>query len=263
VRAGGRTALGRRADEPFLRVHVELGHRVRDHRLRAHFPLPCRVTTSAAECAFAVVERGLTAEGGPHEPGLPTFVSRRFVDCSDGEQGLAVLHDGLLEYEVVDRGKELALTLLRATGYLSRAEPALRPNPAGPLLPVQGAQLQRPLAFDYALLPHPGSWSDAALYEAADAFLVPLEAAPAGEGDRPRAGQALEVTGAPVSALTREAGGLALRLFNPGRRPTVATLTRDGTAVDGWVVDLLGAPLEPFTGKVGMRAGEIVTLRLG
>ena len=77
------------------------------------------------------MRRGLTVEGGPHEYGLPTFVSRRFVDASDGDRGLALVHDGLLEYEVVDDGRELALTLLRATGYLSRSEMALRPNPAG------------------------------------------------------------------------------------------------------------------------------------
>jgi mannosylglycerate hydrolase len=257
-----RTTLELRAHERFLRVHVELDHRARDHRLRAHFPLPRPVAGSDAECAFAVVHRGLTAEGGPHEPGLPTFVSRRFVDCSDATAGLAVLHDGLLEYEVVDGGRELALTLLRATGYLSRAEPALRPNPAGPLLPVLGAQLQKPLAFDYALLPHTGSWSDADLYEAADEFLVPLERGRAGAGDRPASGQALAVSGAVVSALTREPGGLVVRCFNPRRTTTVATLERGGKPVDGWIVDLLGAPLEPFSGEVVLRPAEIVTLQI-
>ena len=157
-------------------MHVELDHRVRDHRLRAHFPLPAPVDGSDAECAFAVVHRGLTAEGGPHEYGLPTFVvapvrrrvGRRHV-------GLALLHDGLLEYEVVDDGRELALTLLRATGYLSRSEPSLRPNPAGPLDPLEGPQLQGRLALDYAVLPHRGDWHGAELPAAADDFLVPLE----------------------------------------------------------------------------------------
>ena len=95
------TTLELRLDERFVRVHTEFDNRSRDHRLRAHFPLPATVAGSDAECAFAVVRRGLDAEGGLQETGLPTFVSRRFVDCSDGEVGLAVLHDGLLEYEVV------------------------------------------------------------------------------------------------------------------------------------------------------------------
>ena len=82
------TTLELRTGERFLRVHVALDHQVRDHRLRAHFPLLQPVDGSDAECAFAVVHRGLTAEGGPHEFGLPTFVSRRFVDAAAGGAGL-------------------------------------------------------------------------------------------------------------------------------------------------------------------------------
>jgi alpha-mannosidase len=237
---------------------------VRDHRLRAHFPLPVRVRGSDAECAFAVVRRGLTAEGGPHEAGLPTFVSRRFVDCSDGNEGLALLHDGLLEYEVVDGGHELALTLLRATGYLSRAEPSLRPNPAGPLLRVEGAQLQKPLAFEYALLPHRGDWHAARLHDAADEFLVPFERARASQrrGTRPDTGQALAVEGAVVSAVVRDPGGLVVRVFNPRSTTVTATVRRNGDPVQGWIVDFLGAPLEPFSDSVALGPAEIVTLRL-
>jgi hypothetical protein len=253
-----------RAHERFVRVRVELDHRVRDHRVRAHFPLPARVFGSDAECAFAVVRRPLDAEGGPHETGLPTFVSRRFVDCSNGEMGLAVLHDGLLEYEVVRKGKELALTLLRATGYLSRSAPELRPNPAGPLFPVEGAQLQKPIALEYALLPHRGDWHAADLYAAADEFLVPFVHAPAGgEGERATSGRALTVEGAVVSAVQRDAGGVTVRLFNPTAGEVTASLDHVGAPATGWVIDLLGAPLEAFDGKLDLRPAEIVTLRLG
>ena len=271
VLAEVRTYVELRSHERFVRIRVEFDHRVRDHRLRAHFPLPARVAGSDAECAFAVVHRGLTAEGGPHEHGLPTFVSRRFVDASDGQVGLAVLHDGLLEYEVVDGGKELALTLLRATGYLSRAEPSLRPNPAGPLLAVEGAQLQKPIALEYALLPHHGDWEAADLYAAADDFLVPLEHAPAGQdgdgsgldlGRLSPSGQALSVDGAVVSALLRDAGGVVVRLFNPRATPVEASLHLGDHPANGWIVDFLGAPLESFTETVNLRPAEIVTLRL-
>jgi hypothetical protein len=259
-----RTTYELRAHERFVRVRVELDHRVRDHRVRAHFPLPARVFGSDAECAFAVVRRPLVAEGGPHETGLPTFVSRRFVDCSNGEMGLAVLHDGLLEYEVVHKGKELALTLLRATGYLSRSAPKLRPNPAGPPFPVEGAQLQKPIALEYALLPHRGDWHAADLYAAADEFLIPFVHAPAGqEGERAASGRALTVDGAVVSAVHRDVGGVTVRLFNPTAGEVTASLDHDGTPATGWVVDLLGAPLESFDGKLDLRPAEIVTLRLG
>jgi alpha-mannosidase len=272
VQAEVHTTYELRAHERFVRVRVELDHRVRDHRLRAHFPLPARIFGSDAECAFAVVRRPLVAEGGPHEPALATYVSRRFVDCSNGEVGLAVLHDGLLEYEVVRKGKELALTLLRATGYLSRSAPSLRPLPAGPLWPVEGAQLQKPIALEYALLPHRGDWQAAELYAQADEFLVPFLHAPAGhhddddgDGDSARAasGRALTVEGAVVSAVQRDAGGVTVRLFNPLAGEVTASLDHNGAPAAGWVVDLLGAPLEAFDGKLDLRPAEIVTLRLG
>jgi mannosylglycerate hydrolase len=255
-----------RTGERFLRVHVELDHQVRDHRLRAHFPLPAPVDGSDAECAFAVVHRGLTAEGGPHEFGLPTFVSRRFVDAaSPAHGGVALLHDGLLEYEVVGDGTELALTLLRATGYLSRSELSLRPNPAGPLDPLEGPQLQGRVALDYAVLPHRGDWHAAALPAAADDFLVPLERVRGGGwpgATRPPTGRALEVSGAEVSALLRDDDALLLRVVNLDAEPANVAVARADQPVRGVVVDLLGRVREPFDGTIGLRPSEILTLRL-
>jgi alpha-mannosidase len=262
------TVLELRPGERFLRVHAELDNRCRDHRLRAHFPLPAPVTGSDAECAFAVVRRGLTAEGGPNEVGLPTFVSRRFVDCSDGAQGVALLHDGLLEYEVVDDargpGGEVALTLLRATGYLSRSELSLRPNPAGPLDPLEGPQLQGRHAVDYAVFPHRGTWRDVDLHAAADAFLVPLERVRAGGAQRSVAtsGRSLEVDGAEVSAVARQGGRLVVRAFNASPEPSDLRVAVAGAAANGEVVDLRGRVLEPFDGARALRAWEIVTLSL-
>jgi alpha-mannosidase len=262
-----RTTLELRTGERFLRVRTELDNRARDHRLRAHFPLPSRVDGSAADCAFAVVQRGLTTEGGPHERGLPTFVSRRFVDCSDGEVGLALLHDGLLEYEVVDGGAELALTLLRATGYLSRAEPAFRPNPAGPLDPLEGPQLQRPLTFEYAVIPHRGDTDGARLAEAADEFLVPLERADGGgwpDARRAPLGRALDVDGAQVSAILRDGAdrAMTIRLCNPSPASVTARIGLDGTPARGQVVDLVGSPVGAFDGSLALRPWQIVTVRL-
>jgi alpha-mannosidase len=260
------TTLELRTGERFLRVRTEFDNRARDHRLRAHFPLPAPVTGSAAECAFAVIERGLTTEGGPHEAPLPTFVSRRFVDASDGQVGLAVLHDGLLEYEIVEGGNELALTLLRATGYLSRANISLRPNPAGPLDPLEGPQLQRSLALEYALLLHRGTWDDADLHARADEVLVPLERVRGGGvagARRGPTGRPLRVEGgAVVSSVQREPGGLVLRLVNPSSRPTVARVEHDEAPATGWVVDLLGRPQAAFEGEVDLPPARIVTLRL-
>src|SRR5207248_9600004 len=220
-----------------VRVQTTLDNRCRDHRLRAWFPLPSEATASRAECAFAVVERGLSVEGGPHEVGLPTFPSRRFVSAG----GLTVVHHGLLEYALVDSGRALALTLLRCTGVLSGTDLAYRPWPAGPPFAAEGAQMQGRQVLRYAV--HVG---DANPYALVDDVFLPLEvvAAPGG-GDRPSTGTELQVHGAEVSAVVRRGGGLEVRVFNPSDHDTVVSI--DGHT--GWLVDLRGRSLEPFDGE--------------
>ena len=248
------TVLELRAGEDLVRVDVELdNHGVRDHRLRAHFPLPARASTSHAECAFAVVERGLTAEGGPTEVGLPTFPSRRFVSAG----GLTVAHEGLLEYELVDieddGASALAITLLRCTGMLSQGPMATRPLPAGPLTPMEGPQQQTRVHASFVV--HVGGRDPYAVVD--DAYL-PLLVARAGGGPQPATGQALSVTGAQVSAVVREAGALHVRVFNPSAHPT--TVAVDGR--HGWLVDLRGRPQRPFEDTFELGPWQLTTVAL-
>jgi hypothetical protein len=243
-----RTTVSLVAGDPVVGVETVLDNRCRDHRLRAHFPLPVTVTGSDAGCAFAVVHRGLDAEGGPSEQPPPTFPARRFVDCS-GEAGLALIADGTFEYEVCNEGRELAVTLLRATGWLSRRRLAVRPDPAGPALRVGGAQVQGERRWRYGLLLHARHWEAADVTGRASAFLDPLEAV-AGPGTatgsrRPAEGQVLRVDGAEVSAVGRDGDGLVVRLFNPGAELASARV---------------GGP-EVTAIEVGLRPGEIVTVR--
>ena len=238
------------AGDPAVRVTTSFHHHHRDHRVRVHFPLPERSATSEAECAFATVTRG-GAEGGPMEAAMATFPSRRFVSAG----GLTVTHQGLLEYELCDGGGELALTLLRATGVLSRPAPATRPNVAGPPLPVADTQLPGPRVFRYALaLWHPDPWM------LADSVWTPLVTAPAaGHGHLPAAGTRLRVAGGEVSALRRaEDATMELRVFNPS--PMSTTVWVPGHA--GWLVDLRGRPEGRWEDSFPLEPWEIATARL-
>jgi mannosylglycerate hydrolase len=223
-----RTAVSLTAGDPVVAVETTLENRCRDHRLRVHFPLPAPVDGSHAGCAFAVVRRGLETEGGLAETPPPTFPARRFVDCSGDGVGLAVITDGVVEYEVIDRGRELAVTLLRATGFLSRRRLALRPDPAGPAVPVEGAQVQGTRRWRYGLVLHSGDWEAAHLSRRADSFLNPLEVAVGStvptNSTRPSDGQILRVDGAEVSAVVRDAGDVMVRLFHPGSGPASAAV---------------------------------------
>jgi alpha-mannosidase len=255
-----RTVVELRAGERAARVEVRVDNRSRDHRLRAHFPLPAPATASRADCAFGPVERGLVAEGGPTEAPLATYPAQRFVQAG----ALTVVPDGVAEYELVDvrdgAAHELALTLLRATGMLSQVPMATRPLPAGPLVRVEGAQLQRPLTLRYAVAVDP----DVDPYALADEVLVPLRVAPGGSDDPgpspdlPAAGTALEVRGAEVSAVVREGDALVVRVFNPTDTATEVTVA----GRRGWLVDLRGRPLAPFDGSFPLRARGIATVAL-
>ncbi len=249
------TALELHAGENFLRVTVELDNRGADHRLRAHFPLPRRATTSHAECAFAVVERGLHAEGGPTEEPLATFPSRRFVRAG----GLTIAHLGLHEYELIDldeRGQTagtLALTLLRATGALSRGPMPTRPLPAGPAIALHGAQCPGLHRLRYALAV--GDVDPDALVT--DAFVPLLVANGTGDGDLPPVTSGLAVQGAMVSAVRRA---------DDGQTEVRAVARRAGPlTIAGWegrVVDLAGRDQGPFDGRIDLRSTQIVTLRI-
>ncbi|HEX9683965.1 MAG TPA: glycoside hydrolase family 38 C-terminal domain-containing protein [Acidimicrobiales bacterium] len=253
VTVGVDTVIELHAGERFVRVAVELDNHSRDHRLRAHFPLPQRADHSRAECAFAVVQRGLEAEGGPTERALPTFPSRRFVSAG----GLTIAHEGLAEYEVVDEGRELALTLLRCTGMLSRPEMAYRPLPAGPDIAMEGPQMQgrHTLRFAVSADPHIDPYA-----MAADAFVFLSAKQTAGDGDRSPTGAALDIDpgAAQISSLRRHDGAVELRVFNPTGTATSVRL-RGAT---GWLVDLRDRPIERFHEGIDLGPYAIATARL-
>ena len=127
------TVLELRQGEPYIRVHVAFANGSRDHRVRWHIPLPRATDTSAAEGQFAVVERGLVPESGHGEAPLPTYPARGFVHAA----GATVLLDHVTEYELVE-GQELALTLLRSTGLISRNDNPYRGGPGRRRVPDPG-----------------------------------------------------------------------------------------------------------------------------
>jgi alpha-mannosidase len=126
----------------------------------------------------------------------------------------------------------------------------LRPDPAGPAVPVDGAQVEGLRRWRYGLFLHRGGWEAAHLNERADAFLDPFEVAvgsAAVTGARPAEGRALRVEGALVSSVHRCDDGLVVRLFHPGSQLVSAAI---------------GEPGFPER-RVDLRPGEIITVRVG
>jgi alpha-mannosidase len=198
ARVETQTRFEQRAGEPFVRIRIDFDNPCDDQRVRVHVPLREPADRSYAEGQFAIVERGLQPEGGYGEVAIPTYPASAFVAAG----GVAVLLDHVTEYEV--SGDELALTMLRSTGLISRTQHPWREDPAGPALPIPAAQLRGPRSFSFAY--HP---SAEAVVEQAERYRHPFLTAPgtAQAGD----------LGALSGPVLEGDSNVVLTAFQPGR----------------------------------------------
>jgi mannosylglycerate hydrolase len=237
-----------RAGEPFVRISTSFLNQSADHRLRFHVPLPKPVPVSASAGQFAVTERGLTSEGGWGEYPIPTFPASSFVSAGAAN----VLLDHTVEYELVDDGGELAITLLRAIGSISVNIHPLRDEPAASEIPVPGAQdLGMRIENRLAVLPSAAGWQGAHAVALAEEFrgdvLVTRGTAPAG-GTLPPDATGVRVDGENVfvSSIRRVTGadrGPGTEVRVTAMSPTGSTVRVTGAFTEATTVDLLGRPL--------------------
>ena len=236
------TLVELRAGEPFVRLTVSVENQSRDHRLRLHVPLPAGgpgASRSEAEGQFAVVERGREAEGGHGEVPLPTFPARGFVAAG----GVALLLDQVTEYELLDG--ELAVTVLRAVGQISRNANPWRTEPAGPELPTPGAQCLGRRELRLAVMPHAGAWHQAGVLDAMERYQHDLVAAPG--GGEARAAHPAEATGLEVAG-----DGVVLSCLR--RRGSGGLESEAGTHVAGGHAGPSGSPPVDQGGSGGLES---------
>ncbi|TML74391.1 MAG: alpha-mannosidase, partial [Actinobacteria bacterium] len=200
-----RTRYEQRVGEAFTRIEISFDNPCDDQRVRVHVPLPEAADSTLAEGQFAVVERPPAPEGGHGEEPIGTYPASGFVAAG----GVALLLRHVTEYELVD-GRELALTVLRSTGLISRSANRYRDEPAGPELPIPAAQMHGAHRFEFAITTDP----ERALQHA-EAFRLPFLTA-LGTGTtnelRERAGPALG--GAVLSSLRRVGDLVEARVVN-------------------------------------------------
>ncbi len=219
---------------PRLDIHTTVDNSAKDHRLRVHFPAFFAAGTGSHDGHFEVVERkvGLPAfDGSWIERPRPEVPQRAFTDVSDGSSGLMLAVRGLPEVEVLKNSQmnaEIALTLLRCVGWLSRDDFSARHGHAGPFMETPAAQVPGKWAFDYSLIPHKGDWRSA--FWQAYAFQTPLRAVTTSlhTGNLPPSGAFVETTpGTFVVSAVKQAedgGGWLVRGYNITGEPITVTL---------------------------------------
>lgn len=262
----------------------------KDHRLRVHLRTGIMAENVLADAPFALISRKAQEKGPVTPPNMranlegiintyPMQTLAAVMGSGAGSsaaeiKGMALLGRGLHEFEALyeDNQVTLALTLLRAVGWLSRGDLRTRTGQVAPMLAVPNAQLyEHELTADYALMPLMED-DPAALLRAGRGFSIPLQAYQHNAPPQFRKQSYLRTEGDVIlSALKppQRGDGWIVRFFNPGTQLVEARLHPYFKPQSAHRVTL--AEDRPETLKIDEDGGvsvrvepqQIVTLRLG
>jgi mannosylglycerate hydrolase len=242
-----------------------INNTAKDHRLRVRFQTPNTADTVRAKEPYGMVEReAVPIKGGDgwQEP-LPFATSHH--------QGLVVAGNlelyskGLPEYEAIpgdgNNINEIALTLIRGVGYLSRGDLKTRTMHTGPYARTPDAQCLGVNTYEYGISLR-GSENNQSAINRSNEYLKDLEIGP--ENINLKNILNIDSKGAVVSAIkpSRDGEGVMVRLYNPTDLKTSVSI--DGMFESAAKCDAIwGTPLDKTNARdFIMGNGEIVTVLL-
>jgi membrane-associated phospholipid phosphatase len=229
------------AGERRVDVRLQVDNRASDHRLRVLCETGTRALTHQSGAAFALLERSNRLEVRKRwiEPPTSEACLHDFVAVKGAARGLAVGVDGLREYSVLHDGGTIAITLLRAVGFLSRGDLPERRGHAGPELATPSAQCIGTRAYRYTVIPLDEQTDLTRAARLVREWLSPPLVV-AGDGRaRSLVSFADPATPLVLSALrSGPEGALVVRLSNPRREEAFGTLRFDRAIRASRPVDL-------------------------
>jgi alpha-mannosidase len=241
----GRFASRVRLYSGIQRVDIETRLLNNDKYVRYRMLVPTSIASGKRfdEIPFGSIQRPTSQE----------FPAQNWFDWSDGDRGLALLNQGLPGANVAEGA--LILSLMRSARITSYSfSGGYEPGVSSDL----GLELGVERTFDYALVPHEGSWQQAGIERRGLEFNNPLIATVVDrhQGVLPRRYGLLEVS--PANVVTSavkigEDGGLILRVYEAAGEATHATvkLARSPAAVSE--VNLVEQPVR----ELALENGEL------
>lgn len=241
---------------PRIDIHSEIENYSRDHRMRVHFLAPIKTDTSYHDGHFEIVQRKI---GIPEyddtweEPPRPEVPQRNFSSIAGENLSLTVANRGLPEVEIIDAGKstEIAITLLRCVGWLSRDDLTTRNGHAGPMdVATPDAQMIGKYSFDYSIIPGDVDWRRS--IHLANGFNMPLQTATTTlhAGILPAKCSLIENLN-PDFMITsikppEKGSGVIVRGYNASHRPIEVSLKLMRSIKNAVMVKLDESPIEPL-----------------
>jgi len=238
-----RLRVSLREETRHLEMKVEVDNHSESHRLRMMFPSGLAATHSYGEGQFDVVKRSLERPDTSDwvEQPMYDFPMHHFVDLTDGDKGMAILVDGLKEYEVLpDEQNTLAITLSRGFEY--------KINPAAPqdYTHEKGSQMLGRSTYRLAFYPHGGDWEQGEVYKEAFRYNYTLRLAQSGSLKGPLGTEASFLDAQPdvlvVSAIKKPEdpsfNGFVLRLYNPSEKEVEGVVKLQVKPTDVWRVTM-------------------------
>jgi alpha-mannosidase len=259
---------------PRVDLQIHFQNTVKDHRLQICFPTSITSDSALYDGHFEIVRRPTGVQSGASnwiEQPAAEQPMRNFVAVNCDANGLMVAARGLREASVSEEG-EIAITLLRSFGWLSRDDLATRIGGAGPPIPVPDGQSLGEHTFHLSLIPFSEGMHSARIQ--AEAFQSPMRAASC----QPKAGELplnasflnLEPPELCISAvkLAEDGRGLIVRILNLTDAPKQAHLETLLPLATAWQVRMDESILselqigDDYQVRVDLRPLEALSLRL-
>lgn len=175
-------------DKNVIRFKVNIDNRALSHRVRVLFNTEIASKLSIADQQFGIINRKTELEEDIklweankdlwQEKPITIEPMQSFVTLENGERGLAVITEGVREYQIVgEKFDTIALTLFRSFGYMGRENLLYRPGRASgeKIVETPNAQLLGKLEFDFGVHIYNDEFDKAHIANVAKKFLTPIQ----------------------------------------------------------------------------------------